>query len=128
MKSSLFTLAALLLLCLPALAVKITPLPPPESKSTVSAVNAKTHEVSIIFKSTSYKAAKLPVIYTIDDLSTITINSVPCKFEDIRVGMIVQGTTERDAHTLDNITLEGSGLTPAAPAPAKPKPKPATTT
>ena len=109
MKSLFFALAVFSFLCLPAFAGgksgTVAP-PPPESKSVVTAVNAKTHEVTIKFKTSSYAAAKNLHVYKLDEISTITINRVPGKFEGIRVGMIVQGITERDAHTLDNITLE----------------------
>jgi len=125
MKLFFFALAAFSLLSLPAsAAAKSIPVPPPEAISKVVGVNLTTHEVSILFKGTTTETAKKPRSYILDDYSTITINNVSAKFADIRVGMIVQGSTERDAHTLDNITLEGSGSAPAAPA-AKPAPKPA---
>ena len=97
---------------------------PPEAISKVTAVNPANMQVTILFKGTTTETAKLPRTYTLDEISTVTINNVAARFADIRPGMIVQGATERDAHTLDNITLEGSGSynTPA-PAAAKPKPK-----
>lgn len=134
MKSLFGAVAVLVFLTLIAPVVaKTIPPPPPESKSTITKVNAQTREVTIIYKNGTYTTAKIPKTYTIDEITTITINNVPGTFADIRAGMVVNGTTERDNHTLDNITLEGSGVVPAAAAPkpaAKPKapakPKPAT--
>ena len=80
--------------------------PPPEVFSKVTGVNATTHEVSILFRKGDIVLAKKPTVYVIDDLSTVTINSVPGKFADIKPGMFVMGTSERDSHTLDNITLQ----------------------
>jgi hypothetical protein len=79
--------------------------PPPETFSKVTAVNAKTNEVTIIFKAGTYAVGVKPHVYSLDSISTITVNNVPGKFSDIRAGMIVLGSTERDDHTLDNITL-----------------------
>ncbi len=115
MKYLFFSLVAFSLLCLPASAAgarKIAPLPP-ESISVVTGVNVKTHEVTIRFKTTSYAAAKNLHTYTLDAISSITVNRVPGKFEDIRAGMQVLGITERDSHTLDNITLETAAPTAA---------------
>lgn len=103
-------------------AAKVTA-PPPESKNLITNVNSKTHEVTIIYKNGTYTTAKNPKTYTIDELTTVTINNVPGTFAEIRAGMEVMGTTERDGHTLDNITLEGSGTAPAEPPKPAPKPK-----
>ena len=105
MKSLFFAFAVFSLLSQPASAGG-SAAPPPESKSTITAVNLKTHEITIKYKTSSYNSARNLRTYTLDEISTITINHVRGKFEEIQVGMVVLGTTERDAHTLDNITLE----------------------
>jgi len=107
MKLLFFVLVSFSLLCVPASAAAIKKIgpPPPEVFGKVTAVNATTHEVTLILRKGPTVLDKKPTIYTLDDLTTVTINGVPAKFPDIHVGMFVQGTTERDAHTLDNITL-----------------------
>jgi len=106
MKSLLFALVAFSLLSLPAAAAakKIAP-PPPEVFGKVTAINATTKEVTLLLRKGPTVLDKKPTIYIVDDLTSVTINGAPAKFPDIHVGMFIQGTTERDAHTLDNITL-----------------------
>ena len=107
MKSLLFALAAFSLLSLPASAAPPKkPAPPvPEVFSKVTAVNASTSEVTIILRKGPTVLDKKPTIYTVDDLTSVTINGSSAKFADIHVGMFIQGMTERDSHSLDNITL-----------------------
>jgi hypothetical protein len=107
MRSSLFALVAFVFCSQLVLGAekKIAP-PPPEVFSKVTAVNASTHEVTILFRKGDIVLAKKPTVYTIDDMTTVTVNGAPGKFSDIHAGMYVMGTTERDAHTLDNLTLQ----------------------
>lgn len=56
-------------------------------------------------------------IYKIDAATSITVNNNPGTFADIKAGMQVSNSTERDASTLDSITVVGK----AAPAKSKSK-------
>jgi hypothetical protein len=106
MKCLLLVLAAFSLLSLPAPAAvkKIAP-PPPEVFGKVVAIDLKTNQITLILRKGPTVLDKKPTIYTVDSLTTVTINGAPAKLSDIHAGLFIQGTTERDAHTLDNISL-----------------------
>jgi hypothetical protein len=106
MKPFLIALVAFVFCSQFAFAQKKVAAPPPEVFSKVTKVNAKTNEVTILFRKGDIVLAKKPTVYTVDDMTTVTVNGAPGKFADIKAGMYVMGTTERDDHTLDNLTVQ----------------------
>ena len=100
-----------------------TPAAPPDVRKLIKSVDAKANTITIV-----YDRDKSTHIYKIDDMTKLTLNNQPGKFADIKPGMVVDDSLERDNDDLDALTLSGDG----APKPVvKPKttvkPKPAAT-
>jgi len=102
-----------------------TPAAPPDVRKLIKSIDAKASTVTIV-----YNRDKSTHIYKVDDMTKLTLNNQPGKFADIKVGMVVDDSLERDNDDLDGLTLSGYGA-PAPVAkpktPAKPAPKPAAT-
>lgn len=88
---------------------------PVDARKLIKSVDAAKSSVVI-----QYMRDKTLHAYAIDEITVFKVNNVSGKVADIKPGMVVVDFLERDAHTLDSLTLTGYGETPAA---AKPKPK-----
>jgi len=102
-----------------------TPAAPPDVRKLIKSIDAKASTVTILDNRN-----KSTHTYKVDDLTKLTLNNQPGKFADIKVGMVVDDSLERDNDDLDGLSLSGYGATtPVAKpkTPAKPAPKPATT-
>ena len=110
---------ACLILCLlgglsaDAAAKKNTVSAPPDPRILIVAVVPADKQITVILKRTGQKT-----VYTVDDLTQITFQNNPGSFSDIKVGQQIFTYAERDAHTLDSLTIG-----PADPAPTAPPPR-----
>jgi hypothetical protein len=112
--ATIFTLCAMALT--PASAASKPPPPPPpvDTRILIKAINAANSTVDI-----EYMRNKSVHTYKIDDLTAVKVSNTTSKFADIKVGMKVDDSVERDNDTLDSITVE----TDHTPAPSAPKKK-----
>jgi hypothetical protein len=85
--------------------------PPPDPRILIVEVKPATREIVIVYKRTGQKET-----YKIDDFTQVTVVSYPGTFADIKTGQQIFAYTERDAHTLDYLTVG-----PPDPAPVAPK-------
>ena len=115
----LFVTAGLILsLCFiavtPASGAAKPPAPPPpvDTRILIKAVN--TADSTVDFQ---YMRNKSTHTYKIDDLTVVKVSNRVSKFSDIKAGMKVDDSVERDNDTLDSITVE----TDNTPAPAAKK-------
>jgi hypothetical protein len=92
---------------------KPKPAPPVDRRIVIKSVNAAAGTVEI-----EYMRDKASHTYKIDDLTSIKVNNAPGKIADIKVGMEVNDSVERDDQTLDAISVG-----PAQAAPVTPKTK-----
>ena len=83
-----------------AAAAKQKAAPPPDVRTMVQSVNKANNSVVIISN-----RDKITHTYRLDDLSTIQVDGGPAKFADIKAGMEVSASTERDSDTLDSLSL-----------------------
>ena len=94
-----------------------TPPPPPDVRKLIKSVDVAAGTIVI-----QYMRDKRLRTYSLDDVTTITLNNSPGKIADIKPGMEMTDYVERDDHTLDSITLQGFGTPPpAAKAPPQKK-------
>ena len=93
-------------------ASKPVPPPPVDTRILIKAVNAANSTVDV-----EYMRNKSVHTYKIDDVTAVKVSNTPSKFSDIKVGMKVDDSVERDNDTLDSITVE----TDHTPSPAKKK-------
>jgi hypothetical protein len=87
------------------------PPPPPDPRILILEVKPATREIVIVYKRTGQKET-----YSIDDFTQVTLIRAPGTFADIKAGQEIFAYTERDAHTLDYVTVG-----PADPAPVATK-------
>ena len=78
------------------------PAGPVDTKKTISAVDAKANTISI-----QYLSNKKIVVYKVDDFTTIRVNGNLAKLADVKTGMVVSESSERDTQTLDRIFCGG---------------------
>jgi hypothetical protein len=93
--------------------------PPPDPRKLVLSVDPKTN--SFVVQSMRDKSKHT---YKVDDMTRIKVNNQDGKFADIKVGMVVDDSIERDYDTLDSLNLSGYGTTAdgkKVKAPPKPK-------
>jgi hypothetical protein len=64
---------------------------------------------------------KTPHTYHVDIATTLQINGINGKFEDIKPGMVVKDYVERDNDDLDSLTLTGGYDDDSTPTPPKKK-------
>ncbi len=98
-----------------------TPAAPPDVKKVIKSIDAKANTVTIL-----NNRDKSTHTYKIDDLTKLTINNQTEKFADIKVGMVVDDSLERDNDDLDALSLSGYGATTPVAKPKTPA-KPAAT-
>jgi hypothetical protein len=79
---------------------------PPVNRNLIAMVDLPTNSVEI--KSFPEKSSH---VYTIDARTVVTVNNSPGTIANISPGMKVTDYVERDANTLNSITLEGAGAT-----------------
>ena len=107
----MFTIAVSTSATAAATAPKPTPTPGPvDTKKLISAVNATASTVTI-----QYQSNKKTFVYKVDDFTTIRVNDSHAKLADIKVGMVVSESSERDAQTLESISLTTPTPTPTPP-------------
>ena len=73
-------------------------------KKTISAVDAKANTISI-----QYLSNKKTFVYKVDDFTTIRVNGNLAKLADVKTGMVVSESSERDTQTLDSISVVDAG-------------------
>ena len=104
------------LLCLAGTAYSLgaTPKPPPpppvDTRILIKSVNAAGG--TIVIKTMRYGTLRT---YKLDSVSTIEVNKVPGKITDIKPGMQVRDSVERDDQTLDSIAVGKADPKPVAP-------------
>jgi hypothetical protein len=84
----------------PATAAAKTPPPPNDHRILVQSVNVKHGTVTL-----QYMWNKSVHVYTLDASSTVTVKGKPATISDIKSGMRVLDSIDRDEHTLDSITV-----------------------
>ena len=100
-----------------------TPPPPPDVRKLISEVDVKANSVTIVNNRDKSKHT-----YKLDGMTQLKINNQDGKFADIKVGMVVDDSLERDNDDLDALSLSGYGTTKStATKPTSTKPKPAAT-
>jgi hypothetical protein len=95
---------------LPATAKSKVPRPPPDPRILIIAVKPQTREIDIVYKRTGQKET-----YIVDDITEVTLVNSPGTFADIKVGQQIFSYVERDAHTLDSLTVGPADAAPVAP-------------
>jgi hypothetical protein len=85
----------------PAIAAAKKPLPPPDVRTLVKSVDKANSSIVILLK----RDNNITHTYRLDDLTKILIDGSSAKFADIKAGMEVSDSTERDTETLDSISL-----------------------
>lgn len=95
------------------------PAPPPDLRKLIKSVDAKASTVTIV-----NNRDKSTHIYKVDDLTKLLVNNQPAKFPEIRPGMVVDDSLERDNDDLDELSVTGYGSEPVAKSKKDAKPKP----
>jgi len=90
--------------------------PPVDPRILVKSVDASAGTIVII-----YMRDKKVQTYKIDDATVVKVNNSPGKISDIKGGMEVSDSSERDSETLDTISLTGSGAPIDSGSPKKKK-------
>jgi hypothetical protein len=85
------------------------PAPPPDWRKVVKSVDKGSNSITILNMRTRENH-----IYRLDDLSKIQIDGAPATFADIKAGMEVSDSTERDNDDLDNVSLLSKTHAPVA--------------
>jgi hypothetical protein len=85
----------------PAIAAAKKPVPPPDVRTLVKSVDKANSSIVILLK----RDNNITHTYRLDDLTKILIDGSSAKFADIKAGMEVSDSTERDTETLDSISL-----------------------
>lgn len=85
--------------------------PPVDPRILVTSVDSGAGTIEI-----KYMRNKTTQTYKIDDITAVNVNDHPGKIADIEVGMQVRGSVERNAQTLDSISV---GTADPAPKGAK---------
>jgi hypothetical protein len=108
------TLAVALLFTVAVLTVhaggKAPPAPPVDPRKLITAVDAAAGAIVI-----EYMRDKTNHSYVLDGLTAIKVNNSTGTIAQIKVGMQVRDFVERDAHTLDSITVSNADPAPVAP-------------
>jgi hypothetical protein len=91
-----------------------TPPPPPDTRKLIKSVDVKGG--SMVIQNMRDKTLHTYAVY---ELTAITVNNLKGTLADIKPGMVVDDSMERDDTTLDSISLSGSGT----PEPDKSKKK-----
>lgn len=89
--------------------------PPPDVRTLIKSVDKANNSLVIISN-----RDKVTHQYRLDDLSTIQVDGGPAKFADIKAGMEVSASTERDSDTLDSISLVSKSSAPTIADAKKP--------
>ena len=112
------TVATILALCAtaltPASAASKTPPPPVDTRILIKSINAANS--TVVFE---YMRDKSVHTYKIDDMTVVKVSNSTSKFADIKVGMKVDDSIERDNDTLDSITVETDNTPPPTEAKKK---------
>ena len=104
------------LLIVPAMAVAKKPVPPPDLRTLVKSVDKANSSIVILLK----RDHNIMHTYRLDDLTKILIDGSTAKFADIKAGMEVSDSTERDTDTLDSVSLLSKTSAPVAVDPNQP--------
>jgi hypothetical protein len=106
------TLALLFTLAVPT-PIAGTPTAPPapvDARKLITSVDAATGTIGI-----ENKRDKTTRTYKIDDFTSVKVNNSRGKIADIKVGMQVRDSIERDSQTLDSISVDMADAAPEAP-------------
>jgi len=86
------------------------PPPPVDARKLIESINAADSAISI--KNMRDNTVRS---YKVDDVTVVNVNDSPGKISDIKVGMLVVDSVERDANMLDGISVrQGDTPKPAA--------------
>ena len=83
------------------------PPPPVDTRILIKSIDAANS--AVVFE---YMRDKSVHTYKIDDVTVVKVSNSTGKFADIKVGMKVDDSIERDNDTLDSITVETDNTPP----------------